>query len=352
MKEQTKKRNVLVAVVLAIILVGIVGTGLLIKYDYLKSPVNNEETSEQKMSLRLKWLIYSSFAHHLVAAEKGLYAKQGLQVEIKPGGPGIDAIKSVALGEDDIGLASYAQILLARQQGVPVVAIAEEYIESGVVFMSLKDSGITKPQDFIGKKVGLIPGSDTGTVYDALMAKEGIDRSKITEIPVGSDMAPLFNNTVDIWTVAFISNQPIVAESKGFPVNIIDPKDYGIRVGGNVVFTTEKNLKEKRSELKRFVRAMIDAIELSKQMPNEEVVDIVLKYNPKLDRSNELKIWQATKDYLLSKSSDQTGVMPEETWKQTAEVFNTFGSLKQIPDLQTSYTNDLVNEVLAERKSK
>jgi ABC-type nitrate/sulfonate/bicarbonate transport system substrate-binding protein len=352
MKEQTKKVKLEIGIRLASVLFGIVIAGMLIIFGCSNNPSKIEPVAEKQVSLRLKWLIYSSFAQHLVAAEKGIYARHGLKVDIRPGGPGIDAIKSVSLGEDDIGLASYAQILLARQQGVPVVAIAEEYIDSGVVFMSLKDSGITKPQDFAGKKVGLIPGSDTGTVYEAVMAKERIDRSKLTEITVGSDMAPLFNRSLDIWTVGFISNQPIVAESKGFPVNIIDPKDYGIRVGGNVVFTTEKNLKEKRAELKAFVLSMIEAIEFSKQMPNEEVVDIVLKYNPKLERNSELKIWQATKDHLLSKNPDQTGLMPEATWRETAEVFNKFGTLKQIPDLQSCYTNDLVNEILAERKTK
>lgn len=351
MRSQNIKRNLAISVI-AILVVGVVTFGLLVNRGYVKNPFARQPVAPQEMSLRLKWLVYSSFAHHLVAAEKGLYANRGLKIEIRPGGPGIDAIKSVSLGEDDIGLASYAQILLARQQGIPVVAIAEEYVESGVVFMSLKDSGINKPDDFVGKKVGLIPGSDTGTVYEALMSKKGIDRKKITEVPVGSDMAPLFNRSVDIWTVGYISNQPIVAESKGFPVNIIDPHEYGVRVGGNVVFTTEKNLREKRAQLKQFLSAMIEAIQLSQTMSNEEVVDIVLKYNPKLERSSELKIWQATKDYLLSKSPDRTGMMPIETWKETADVFSQFGPLKEVPDLESCYTNDLVAEILAERKPK
>jgi len=303
------------------------------------------------LSFRLKWFVYSSFAHHLVAQEKGLYAAQRLNVNIKPGGANVDPIKTVSLGEDDVGLASYAQILLARQQGIPVVAIAEEYTTSGVVEYSLTKSGITKPQDLIGKKVGIIPGSDTATVYEALMAKEGIDRSKITEIPIGFDLTPLFTGAIDVSTVGYISNQPIVAETKGYPVNIIDPHEYGIRPGGNVVFTTEKNWREKRAQLKRFLRAMVDAIELSQKLPNDEVVNIVLKYNTSLEKNSELKVWQVTKDQLLSHDSNRTGIMPAETWTQTADIFIRFGPLKQIPSLASCYTNDLINEVLAERKA-
>jgi NitT/TauT family transport system substrate-binding protein len=301
------------------------------------------------LSFRLKWFVYSSFAHHLVAEDKGLYKEQRLNVTIKPGGANVDPIKTVSLGEDDIGLASYAQILLARQQGIPVVAIAEEYVTSGVVEFSLKKSGITKPEDLIGKKVGIIPGSDTATVYEALMAKQQIDRSKITEVPIGFDLTPLLTGTIDASTVGYISNQPIVVETKGYEVNIIDPHDYGIRPGGNVVFTTEKTLQEKRPALKRFLRAMVEAIELSQQLPNDEVVSMVLKRNPSLEKGSELKVWQVTKDKLLSHDHARTGVMPQETWTQTAEIFNRYGPLKQIPALSSCYTNDLINEVLAEK---
>lgn len=342
-----RSRNSSLTVVLALILMVIMVIALSCK----TGPSNNGggQGEPDQLSFRLKWFIYSSFAHHLVAEEKGLYAAQRLRVNIKPGGANVDPVKTVAVGEDDIGLASYAQILLARQQGVPVVAIAEEYINSGVVHFSLKEKGITKPQDLIGKKVGVIPGSDTATVYEALLAKEGIDRGKITEVPIGFDMTPLFSGAIDASTVGYVSNQPIVAQTKGYAINIINPQDYGIRVGGNVVFTTEKTLREKRPQIKRFLRAMVDAIEMSQHLPNEEIVAIVLKYNPKLEQASELRVWQVTKDELLSKDQRRIGIMPSETWAQTADIFNRFGPLKQIPPLTSCYTNDLINEVLAER---
>lgn len=343
---RSRSRTFAPASLLAVVL----GAALVLSCNSGPATNRGEQAQPDQLSFRLKWFIYSSFAHHLVAEEKGLYAAQNLRINIKPGGANIDPVKTVAVGEDDVGLASYAQILLARQQGVPVVAIAEEYLKSGVVIFSLKDKGITKPQDLVGKKVGVIPGSDTATVYEALMAKEGIDRKRITEVPIGFDLTPLFAGAIDVSTVGYVSNQPIVAQTKGYDINVIDPHDYGIRPGGNVVFTTEKVLREKRPQLKRFLRAMVDAIEMSQQIPDDEVVDIVLRHNPKLEKASELRVWQVTKDQLLSKDPSRTGVMPAETWAQTADIFSRYGPLKQIPQLESCYTNDLINEVLAERK--
>lgn len=303
-------------------------------------------TNPTPLSFRLKWIIYSSFAHHFVAKEKGYFRKEGLEVEIHPGGAGIDPIKLVAANVDDVGLASYAQILLARSKGVPVVAIGEEYVTSGVIAISLRPSGITSPAHFVGKKVGIIAGSDTGTVYEALMAKQGIDRAQIDEVPIGFDLSVLFNGTVDVSTVAYVTNQPIFAEQKGYPVNIIDPRQYGVNPGGNVFFTSEETLQKKREALRRFLKGALTGIIRAQELEDADVVDIVLKYNEKLNREAELKIWNATKDVLLASDAQQVGMMPRATWERTAQLFHNFGSLEAIPDLEDCYTNELVEEVL------
>lgn len=307
----------------------------------------HKKVSQQKqgMTFRLKWIIYSSFAHHFVAKESGLYDAEGLQVDIQPGGAGLDPIKLVAAGNDLVGLASPAQILLAREKGIPVIAVGEEYIRNGSVSLSLKGSGIVRPQDFVGKKVAWIPGSDTGTMYEALMAKLGIDRTQITEVPGGFDLTPFLNETVDVTTIAYNTNQPIQAREAGFDVNIIDPVDYGIKTGGNVFFTTEEKLANHREIIKKFLRASIKGIYLSQQMPDGEVVDIVLKYNPKLKRDTELKIWDATKQLLLEKSPEKIGILYSEKWKADAEIFQKYGGLKNPPPIDECFTNDLVNEI-------
>lgn len=298
-------------------------------------------------SFRLKWIIYSSFASHFVALEKGYFKAEGLDVNIQPGGPGVDPIRLVATGADDIGLAGYEQILIARDKGIPLIAIGEDYVRSGVGLFSLKTSGIDSPEKFIGKKVGIMPGTDKFTLYAALMAKLSIDRKKIEEVPVGPDLSYLFNRTVDVFP-GFVTNQPFVAEERGIQLNIIDPYDFDVRPGGNVYFTSEKTLKEKRPELKAFLRAAMKGIIESQKMTNDEVVDIVLKYNNKLDRKAETKIWQSTKDVLLEKDSTKVGLLSEEKWHYTAEISKEFGLISKPAEIEKCYTNDLVQEILRE----
>jgi ABC-type nitrate/sulfonate/bicarbonate transport system substrate-binding protein len=297
------------------------------------------------VSFRLKWLVYSSFASHFVALERGYFEEYGVNVTINPGGPGLDPIKLVATGADDVGLAGYEQILIAREKGIPVVAIGEDYIRAGVAPLALRSSGIKEPKDFVGKKVGILPGTDKHAIYIALMAKCGVDRSKIEEIPIGSDIKLLFSGTIDVFP-GFITNQPIVAEEAGYPVNVIDPQAYGVRPGGNVYFTSEATLARKRSALKGFLRAVLKGIIESQKLPNQEVVDIIMKHNDKLNKETELKIWRATKDMLLEKNPTKVGLLYEEKWKETAQMAVDSELIKTVPKLGECYTNDLVKEIL------
>lgn len=314
-----------------------------------KTAVTLDQASQETtpISFRLKWLIYSAFGPHFVALEKGFYRDEKLNVTIQPGGPGMDPIKLVVTGAEDVGLASYDQILIAREKGIPVIAIGEDTVKSGVGFISAKNSGIAKPQDFVGKKVGIMPGTDKGTVYEALMAVCKIDRKKIIEIPVAFDIAVLLNGTIQVFP-SFIVNQPIIAEEKGFPVNIIDPWDYGVRPGGNVYFTSEETLKNKRAALKRFLRAELRGIIESQRLTDEEVVDMVMKHNPALNRTAEIKIWKATKAILLEGDPAKVGIMPQEKWSHTADLFLKSGILKSTPKLEECYSNDLVMEIQRE----
>lgn len=303
-----------------------------------------EHVSKESLSFRLKWLVYSSFAPHFFALEEGFFDQQNLKVEIQPGGPGLDPIKLVVTGLDLVGLASYDQILVAREKGIPVVAIAEDTTKSGVGFMSLRASGIKDPKDFVGRKVGVMLGTDKGTIYEALMNKQNIDRSKVQEIPIGFNLEFLFNGTVEVFP-AFITNQPIIARNKGFEVDIIDPYEYGVRPGGNVYFTSEISLKEKRETLKRFLIAELRGIIQSQKMDDEKVVSLVMKHNPKLDKKSEIEIWKATKRILLQPDPERVGIMDHETWERTGEMARKYGLLKKDPDIGGSHDNSLVNEI-------
>src|SRR4051812_47075419 len=69
------------------------------------------------VSVRLKWFNQAQFAGFYVAKEKGFYQAAGLDVAVQPGGPDFPAIQMVAGGNEQFGVTSADQILIARGKG-------------------------------------------------------------------------------------------------------------------------------------------------------------------------------------------------------------------------------------------
>ena len=130
--------------------------------------------------MRLQGIPQWQFAGYIVALRKGYYADAGLEVTLNPGGPDLVPLPLVAAGSDTFGSTGADTVLLAREQGIAVVALATWFQASPVAFMVHADSGIAGPQDFPGRRVAMFYGDNVETEYLALLAATDVDRSRIT----------------------------------------------------------------------------------------------------------------------------------------------------------------------------
>jgi NitT/TauT family transport system substrate-binding protein len=238
--------------------------------------VNNEPL---RTTLRLKYIYDPGFAGEMVAAKAGFFQEKKLEVELKPGGFEADPIKLVAAGSDTFGVAGADSFLLAREKGVPIVAFAAGYIDTPVVFYTRKDSGISSPQDFVGKRVGYQAGQDTGTVYEALIRKAGVDRQKIKEVPVRFDFTPFLTKQVDVWP-GYAATQSYILQRENIPYNIITPNQYGITYLGTVYFTSEKFMSEHPEAVQGFVDGIIKGWEYT-YSNYDAAIPLVASYDEK-----------------------------------------------------------------------
>jgi NitT/TauT family transport system substrate-binding protein len=291
------------------------------------------------VSVRLKWFNQAQFAGFYVAKDKGMYQAADLDVKVQPGGPDFPAIQMVAGGNEQFGVSSADQILIARSKGVPVVAVAVLYRKSPFVLFSLKESGVTKPEQFAGKNIGLKVGGNEELVYRAMLKKANVSAKTLTETPVKFDMTPLLTGKLDVWP-GYTINEVLTAREKGFDVNVMWPSDYGIDMYADTIFTTEKMIREQPDLVKRFVAATVKGWEAAATNP-EEAATITVNQDKKLTYAHEFAMMKESIP-LLKPDNKGIGSMELARWQAVHDLLIEGGFLKAPIDLSKAYTTQFL----------
>lgn len=296
-----------------------------------------------KVSLRLAWLYDMAEVGIFVAKKEGYFAREGLDVTIEPGGFGLDPIKLVAAGTNDFGIGGAGNLLLARAQGVPAVAIAAEFQNTPVGFITRKDSGITTFPKFRGRRIGIQTGSDTDVLYRALLARNGMTPADVTEVPIQFDMTPFTSGQIDVLP-GYITNQPIVLEDRGIPVDVVSAKSQGLSYYGNVFFTTEATLRNKPELVARFVRAVRAGWERA-LADKAKAVSAVSDLTKDFKATDLDRIYDAVMPHIRPDEADVRLLgMTEARWKATRQVLTDAGLLKNSIELNAAYTSKFISE--------
>lgn len=238
-----------------------------------------------ELTLQLKWVTQAQFAGYYVALEKGFYEGADLDVTIKPGGPDIAPVQVLLGGGADVMVDWMPSALAARENGAPVVNIAQPFKSSGMMLTCLKESGVASPEDFKGKTLGVW---FFGNEYPFLswMSQLGIatDGSEggVEVLKQGFNVDPLLQKQAacistmtynEYWQVvdAGISEDDLVT---------FKYEDQGVATLEDGLYVLEETLADDamKDKLARFVSASMEGWKWAEENP-EEAAMIVLEYD-------------------------------------------------------------------------
>lgn len=294
------------------------------------------------VKLQLQWVTQAQFAGYYVAKDKGYYTDENLDVEILPGGPDIAPPQVLAGGGADAMLNWMPSALAAREKGLPVVNIAQPFKTSGLMLTCWKDTGITGPQDFKGKTIGVW---FFGNEYPFLswMSKEGIKTDGgpdgVTVLKQGFNVDPLLQRQADcISTMTYNEyGQVLDAGVKEDELVTFKYEDMGVATLEDGIYVLEDNLKDPAfaDKMVRFVRASMKGWKYAEEHPDEaagivldndatgaqteahqvrmmgEIAKLTAGSNGALDEAD----YQRTVDTLLGGGSDPViSKQPEGAW--------------------------------------
>jgi NitT/TauT family transport system substrate-binding protein len=236
-----------------------------------------------KVTLQLKWVTQAQFAGYYVAKDNGFYADEGLDVEIKPGGPDIAPAQVLAGGGADVVLDWMPSALATREKGVALVNIAQPFKSSGMMLTCRKETGIKSPEDFRGKTLGVW---FFGNEYPFLswMSQLGIptdgSANGVTVLKQGFNVDPLLQKQADCVSTMTYNEYWQVIDAGLSPDELVVFKyqEQGVATLEDGIYVLEDKLADPAFEDKmvRFVRASMRGWKWAEENP-DAAADIVLE---------------------------------------------------------------------------
>lgn len=283
-----------------------------------------------KVTLQLKWVTQAQFAGYYVAKDKGFYEEENLDVEIKPGGPDIAPPQVIAGGGADVIVEWMPAALATRERGVPLVNIAQPFKSSGMMLTCLKETGITGPEDFKGRTLGVW---FFGNEYPFLtfMAKLGIPTDGgpdgVTVLKQGFNVDPLLQNQAAcISTMTYNEYwQVIDAGLSADDLTVFKYEDMGVSTLEDGLYVHEDKLADPAfvDKMARFVRASMQGWQWAVENP-EDAAMIVLEYDATGAQQEHHQIRMMGEVAKLVEGS--TGTLDPADYERTVETLLSAGS--------------------------
>ena len=288
----------------------------------------NPSPPPERVTLQLKWKHQFQFAGYYAAKYKGFYRQAGLDVQILEAGTAIEPAQNVLQGKADFGIAS-SDLILLRSQGYPVVALAAIFQHSPLIFLALKQSGIDSIHHLIGKRIMLEPHAAELLAY---LKYESIPISQVTLLPHTFDPSALLSGEADAIS-AYSTDEPFLLQKAAQDYVTFTPRAGGIDFYGDVLFTTEAQIRQHPQRVQAFVDASLKGWEYALQHPNEIINVIYTQYSPRHSRAHLVFEAEKTRDLVLP-DIVEIGYMNPGRWQHIIDVYADMGMVHPHSSLQ------------------
>jgi NitT/TauT family transport system substrate-binding protein len=311
-----------------------------------------------EVRLQLQWAPQAQFAGYFAAVEQGFFEANGLAVTIIDGGPEVIPQQAGSAADGPEFTISWVPKVLEAREGNPasdLVNIAQIFQRSGTLSVSWKDSNITSPADFAGKKVGVWDfGNEFEVTAGAKKAglEQGTDYEKVIQ---PFDMTLLLSRQIDVAEAMIYNEYAQVLETKNpetgnlyqpTDLNVINWNDEGTAMLQDALFARASWLAEAGNEdiATRFLKASFQGWIYCRTNP-ADCIQYTVNAGSTLGTGHQT--WMMNEiNALVWPSPNGIGMLDAAAWQQTVDVSLEAGIIKAAPPAE-AYRSDLATAALA-----
>ena len=209
-----------------------------------------------KVSLGLDWKAEAEYGGYYQAVATGIYARHGLDVSIRQGGPQVNQTQLLLAGRLDFVLSSNSFLALNfAQEKLPFRAIAALFQKDPAVLIAHPGQGNDSFEALRGKPIMI--GADTRVGWwNFLKARFGYTDAQIR--PYTYNLAPFLADQTAVQQ-GYLGSEPFaIAQQAGFQPVVLLLSDAGFTGYGNLISTSDKLIAANPDLVQRFVDASIE----------------------------------------------------------------------------------------------
>lgn len=267
----------------------------------------------EKVTLQLNWKPEPQFGGFYTALVNDEYKKQGLDVEIRPGGAGAPTVELLGAGKVPFAIVSADEIPRARQQGAKVVALFAVYQTHPQGIMTRASRNLKEIGD-VFKQPGTL-GMERGLPYAQFLDKKyGFGKLRLVGSPFG-DLTE-YRRSEDYSMQCFVTSEPLAAKKIG-----IEPKTFLIAESGynpyaTVLATSEDYLAKHPETVKKMTAAVRAGWRAYLDDPSK-TNDAMHKLNPTMEMETFVASAEAQKPLIETDETKSLGLgcMTSERWQ-------------------------------------
>jgi NitT/TauT family transport system substrate-binding protein len=187
-----------------------------------------------RVTLQLNWFPEAEHGGYYAALVHGYYRDAGLDVKILPGGPETPVVQQVARGAATFGVVNADNVLFARAQQAPIVALMAPLQTSPRCLIVHESSGINGFDDLRNITIAM---SSSNAFSHFLRHKLPLTGVKI--VPYSGNVAQFLLNK-DYAQQGYVFSEPFVARKQGGDPKVLMVSQLGFNPYTSLLFTSDE----------------------------------------------------------------------------------------------------------------
>jgi NitT/TauT family transport system substrate-binding protein len=300
--------------------------------------------ADDKIVFGLDWKAEAEYGGYYQALATGIYAKHGLDLTIREGGPLVNHMQLLMAGRLDFNLGGGRAIEFAAEN-LPFMAVAAIFQKDLAVLIAHPGAGNDNFAALKGKPVMI--GADTRNGWwRFLAAKYGYSDSQIR--PYTFNLAPFLADRNAVQQ-GYISSEPYLIKQKtGIEPVVLPVSDAGYLGYGNIITTSAKLVQQNPGMVQRFIDASIEGWYSYLYSDPAPANKLIMQANPDMpadliDFGRKTMIQRGTVDSGDAKTLG-IGAMTDARWKAFYDGMVAVGVYKPGIDISKAYTTRFVDK--------